>query len=502
MKVLVGAFSIESNSFVPSETRLGDFERQVWRTGTAVTRDCAGPVSELAGAWDAFVEAGIEPVGSVAAVSSPGAPVARDVFDAVGSTLLEGCTGDVDGVYLMLHGSALVTGEDDPEGTLLGLLRGRLGPDIPIAISLDLHAYMTEAFMANVDIVTAYRTCPHIDLYRTGHQAGEVLARAIKKEIDPVCRWIRLPMITPPERHDSTQTVFSELQSLCAEAEAEGALAAALLCTQPWLDVPELGWSAVVTWNRDPDAAAAMAASIAKRAWQARYSFVDTSELPVVEALDLAFEGAGPVVIADMGDATNGGSLGDSTEILRGLIHRRNSGVRCGPSAVTVVDPSAVEQAARVGEGGVVELTVGAGAVGDFNEATSLRGVVERVWEEPITYTHPAAEGVVDDPGPAALVAVGDISVIVHSRPVRVIDPAIYLSAGIDIATVKVVQAKSHVSYRAGFDPVTAGSVLADTKGPTAANLTHLPFVRRPRPLFPFEDVAWPSDSTDQVDVG
>jgi microcystin degradation protein MlrC len=43
------------------------------------------------------------------------------------------------------------------------------------------------------------------------------------------------------------------------------------------------------------------------------------------------------------------------------------------------------------------------------------------------------------------------------------------------------------VSYRTGFDPVTPRSVIAATPGPSTADLTRLPYVKRPRPLFPFE---------------
>lgn len=487
----MGAFSIESNSFVPSETVQSDFERQVWFLGDSVTRDCAGPVSELAGAWDALVDAGMQPVGTVAAVASPGAPVSRNVFEAITSEILERCTADVAGVYLMLHGSALVSGEDDPEGLLLRTLRKALGPDIPIAISLDLHAYITNEMMENTSIVTAYRTCPHIDLYRTGHQAGELLAEAVQGKIRPICRRVWLPMITPPERHNSAEELFAGLQQLCDEAESQGALAAALLCTQPWLDVPELGWSVVVTWDDDSDAATRTANQIAELAWNARHAFMETSQVPLQDAIEAAVAAEGPFVIADLGDATNGGSLGDSTELLRALLHRYQEQGSAGSAALTLVDPDAVNKATQAGEGSTVELKLGSGRPESFNEVTVVRGEVQKLWDGEIVYSHPAAEGVVDSPGKSALVAVGDILVIVHSRPVRVIDPAIYFAAGIDISNLKMVQAKSHVSYRAGFDHHTSGSVLADTRGPTAANLSYLPFSRRPQPLFPFENCEW-----------
>ena len=490
-RILVGAFSIEANSFVPSETTRVDFERQVWALGDEVRRHTAGPSNELAGAWDALVEADMTPVGSVAAIASPGAMVARDVFELIRHELLDRCPRDIAGVYLMLHGSALVTGLDDPEGALLRDIRERLGPDVPIAVSLDLHAYLTEQMMANCDIVTAYRTCPHVDLYRTGRQAGDLLARSVRGEISPVCRRVRLPMITPPEQHDSSQDPFRGLQGLCDAAEAQGVLAAALLCTQPWLDVPELGWSAVVTTDADADLAQCSAAHIAAQAWSARHRFLISTAVPVHAALESAFSQPGPFVIADIGDATNGGSLGDSTEILRALLARQQAGLPAGPSVLSVTDPSAVAKATAAGEGSSIELVVGGGPRGSFNEATAVSGTVRRLWQGTITYSHPAAAGVVDTPGASAVCDVGDVTVIMHTRPVRVIDPALYVAVGIDISRQRLLQAKSHVSYRAGFDAVSSGSVLADTGGPTAANLATLPFARRPVPLFPFEDVTW-----------
>ena len=47
-RVLVGAFSVEGDSFVPAETSRADFERQVWATGDDIGRDSAGSTNELA----------------------------------------------------------------------------------------------------------------------------------------------------------------------------------------------------------------------------------------------------------------------------------------------------------------------------------------------------------------------------------------------------------------------------------------------------------------------
>ena len=112
-----------------------------------------------------------------------------------------------------------------------------------------------------------------------------------------------------------------------------------------------------------------------------------------------------------------------------------------------------------------------------------------------LRYTHPAALGQRDRPGRSALVRRGGLQVVVHERPVRLIDPVLFEALGIDPAAADVLQAKSQVSYKAGFARVTERSVVADTPGPSSANLLSLPYRRRPRPMFPFEPEATPADS-------
>ena len=68
------------------------------------------------------------------------------------------------------------------------------------------------------------------------------------------------------------------------------------------------------------------------------------------------------------------------------------------------------------------------------------------------------------------------------------IDAEAYRGAGLRPEDAEVLQAKSHVSYKTGFDPVTPRSVVAATPGPTTAALETLPWHRRPTPLWPFEE--------------
>ncbi len=69
----------------------------------------------------------------------------------------------------------------DGEAALLAEIRARFG-DIPLAVSLDLHANMSPAFVGHADIVTIYRTYPHLDMAQTGSRAMQRLLRLIDGE--------------------------------------------------------------------------------------------------------------------------------------------------------------------------------------------------------------------------------------------------------------------------------------------------------------------------------
>jgi microcystin degradation protein MlrC len=414
--------------------------------------------------------------------------VVREDWEALAAEIVERADAAIDAVYLQLHGSMLADGLDDPEGELLTRVRARLRQGVPVAVSFDLHATLTPALVGAVDIVTAYRTCPHIDLERTGRQAGELLAAAVAGRIRPVVGWARLAMTAPPDRHDDGFPPFAAIMDACDAAERRpGVLAATMHPSQPWLEVPDLGWSATVTTDGDAVLAEDAARTIALGAWQRRDAFLTGERLPIAEALAAALAGPPPFVVADAGDATNGGSEGDSTELLRAALPHRDRAIW-----LTVTDPDAARVLRGVPVGSPATVTLGTGPAGAYNAATPVEGVVVGHPEGRFSYSHPFSRGVAGDLGVSAVLAMGAIRVVVHELPVGLIDPEAYRGAGLRPEEAEVLQAKSHISYTAGFAPITPRSVVASTPGPTTADLASLPWRRRPRPLWPFEEPPTP----------
>src|SRR4051794_1283777 len=353
-RVLVGGFSMEANTFAPGETTLEDLRAQVFGVGAELHRDFMGPASELAGAWSALEAAGHELVPSLATWAGPGRPLAAGALDELERLLLAPVDGSIDGAYLMLHGSCVTHDEDDPEGRVLAELRRRLGPDRPIVVSLDCHANLTPRMVEAADAFTAYRTCPHVDTRRTGEQAGRILAAALAGDVRPVTAVASRPMITPPDLHDSSRDPFRRLMALNDEAERDGALASCLLPVQPWIDVPGLSWKAVVTADGDPELARREAERLMDEAWAARHEFLSGRRPPIDDALAEALAAPPPVVLGDAGDATNGGAIGDSTELLRAVLRRGGGNV-----LLSIRDEAAAAAATRAGEGATAELELG-----------------------------------------------------------------------------------------------------------------------------------------------
>ncbi len=220
-------------------------------------------------------------------------------------------------------------------------------------------------------------------------------------------------------------------------------------------------------------------------AWAARHEFLAGRRPPIDDALAEALEGPPPVVLGDAGDATNGGAIGDSTELLRAVLRRGGGNV-----LLSIRDAAAAAAATDAGVGAHLELELGSGGAGSYNQRTRLEARVERLFDGDVVYTHPVNAGYRAATGPAALLGGRrGLQVVVHTRSVGVIDPALYVVLGADPARAAVIQAKSHVSFKAGFEHISVRSIVAETGGPTTGDLKRLPYARRPRPLYPFEDV-------------
>src|SRR5699024_4293577 len=126
---------------------------------------------------------------------------------------LEKEKNNISAVLLSLHGAMATNNIDDVEGDLLVTIREMVGPDIPIAVSLDHHAHVSDLMNQNTDILYSYSTFPHVDQYETGQRTAELLIKLLEKEFVPVMKAVKIPMLVSPEAQEDSKFPMKEIFS-------------------------------------------------------------------------------------------------------------------------------------------------------------------------------------------------------------------------------------------------------------------------------------------------
>ncbi len=68
----------------------------------------------------------------------------------------------MDAVLLALHGAMVTESDDDAEGLVLQRVRDRMGADIPVVVTLDLHAHVTQRMVDHATAHVIYKTCTRV----------------------------------------------------------------------------------------------------------------------------------------------------------------------------------------------------------------------------------------------------------------------------------------------------------------------------------------------------
>ena len=256
-RIAVGGFMHEAHTFVPGSTTLESIRRDWYvAEGDVILSPTIGDDHEVSGGIDVATAAGAELVPTLHAYAGVGPPLEASAYRFFEERILAGLRanrGRIDGVFLPLHGACVTTESEDPEGDLLTAIRAEVGPNVPIAASFDLHCHTTDRMVAAGDALVAYSTCPHTDHYETGQRAMRLLLDAVAGRTRPVTRHRKLRLMAAAEKHDTNHGPMVGVMELAREMETRpGVLSVSVTATQPWLDLAELGWSAVVVADGDP----------------------------------------------------------------------------------------------------------------------------------------------------------------------------------------------------------------------------------------------------------
>lgn len=463
MRIAVGGFHIEASNYNPARSRAEDF--RIVRGSELL----AAPAFQFLGEFDA------EFLPTFYARAVPGAPMARDTYDAFKGEVLErlAAYGQVDGVYLCMHGAAFVEGMEDAEGDFMRAVRDAVGPDIPISVSYDLHANVSQGVLDAIDMFTAYRTAPHIDAIDTQRRAVAMLIRAISTGERPGICWAKIPVVLPGERTATTDEPAKGLYARLGPIEAAnpGIWDAALMVGYIWADEPRVTAAAIMT-GTDRAAMQAVAADLAAAYWAERDDFVFGSKVGSVdETVEWALSSAtSPVVLADSGDNPTAGGAGDRAQVLATLLSRDAQGVQ----VVAITDRPATESAYAAGVGARLKLSIGATLHPEGSDPVMVEAEVVKLVD-----TDTAAER-------EALLRIAGIDLVVcaRRRPYHTFDD--FARVGLDPRAAKVVVVKSgYLSPELGG--IANPSIMALSPGIVDQAVERLPRTRTSRPLYPLD---------------
>jgi len=358
---------------------------------------------------------------------------------------------------------------------------------VPIVASLDLHANVTRAMVAQSDGLVAYRTYPHIDMAATGQRAAVMLLDLMRRG-QPLAKSVRtLDFLTGIPSQCTTIEPGKRLYALLEQLEREHGCVLSFTPGFPMADFPECG---MAVFGMGPDearvqvAVAALRQAVADAEGEFRMELYTPDEA-VRRAVQRGAPGS-PVVLADTQDNPGAGGNGDTTGLLSSLLKHDAPGAVLG----LLVDPVSAKRAHEIGERHAGRFRLGeiSGVPGHI----PIEGeyLVERLGDGKFTCTGPMFHGFRMDLGRMALLRRGNVRVVLASVKCQAADQAMFRHVGIEPRTERILALKSSVHFRADFEPIAREVLVVAAPGPAKADPTMFSWTRlrpglRLKPLGP-----------------
>ena len=475
VRIGVATFSHETCTFCPVPTGVAEWEYY----GPPVGGDS---VLESGGYIGGFVsrareDGGVDLVGILsprgAKGGSSGSWITKEAFDKYSYGIAEDLqrAARLDGVFLALHGAMAVTDISRPEAEIVRRVRTVVG-DIPIFVTLDLHANEDHELSDAADAVFIVKRYPHYDARLQGERAARIMLRTIRGTYTPTMATHKPGVITPSVFQGTGESPAMDIMERARRWENRVPdVFVSVAFGFAYADVPEVGATVMVVTNDDQELADRVADDMSDYIWRVREEFAG-KRLPktragVTQAIAEAMAGHTPVVVADHADRT-----GNSTHILEELIrqHARNFCI------ATIADSLAIREIAAQAEvGEEVSVRVGGYADRFAGNPVQIDGVVEYLGEYGGSDT-------------VAVLRFGNNNrVILTPQLHQVTTPGIFQRLGIDLAAVDIAVLKSRVHFRRGFvETGLAGAVvIVDAPGLGPADLSTIDYQNVPEDLYP-----------------
>ena len=488
MRIIAGGLEHETNSFsniYPDH----DMVRRSTNGGEDYIRRNTGVRCTMGGLIDECRELGIQLLSANRAYLTPCGPTRKDAFEAYRDAFVEQvwqahCEEPLDAIVLNIHGAGVAEGYPDLEGELLRALRARLGHEIPIGMVLDLHGNITQEMVERSNIIVGYKEYPHTDTYESARLLTRLLYEQVVGGKTFHQALVRLPWHLVPACGVTLSGPAFDVKTFMKEQvnTVPGLRDASFFHGFPYADVEQCCVS-VVTVAESQETAEQTAHTIAEYAWNRRNDFV-VPMYSAEEAMDLAEQAEGPVVINESSDNPGGGGPGDGTHLLREMLKRDLPGTVYGG----ILDPEVVQQAIAAGVGSRIDCTLGAKTDDLHGTPVELKGAyVKTISDGVYINKNPMGAGSVRKMGTTVLLQVGNVSVVVGTNRQQTLDDGPFRVVGIDWQDMDVLALKSAQHFKGWWNTRAKTIIPCDSPGIQCADLTVFEYKHLNTEYYPFE---------------
>ncbi|MGD2142826.1 MAG: M81 family metallopeptidase [Candidatus Bathyarchaeota archaeon] len=491
MRIAIARFSHETCTFCPRPTTIEHFEMGGVYQGDEVIQRARGVKGYVRGFINVAEEEGAELVGILDASrswgGSSGSWLTEECFNKYADGIAEGLryAGDLDGVFLSLHGAMAARAHHKPEAEVARRARRAVGPEIPIMVTLDLHANEDHELTDATEAVFVIKTYPHVDKEEVGMTAARWMIETVRGERKPTMA-IRKPGVISPSVFQGTGIHPGKtIMDRCREWERKHDCYVSVAFGFAYADVPDGGAAVISITNDDHPLAEKIAQDISDLVWELREPLanrrIPNTREGVTRAIRLAKLGNTPIVLADHSDR-----LGDSTHILKELLLQgaENFGVS------SIADPFAVQELKEKHEvGDKVELTFGAYTATRYaGEPITVDGTISFLGDGNYRLTGPKDTGRLTNVGLTAALDLGrNRHVVITSTLHQCQDSEGFKHYNIPFENMDILVIKSRVHFRAFYEGYAKEIIEIDAPGYGPADLTQLTYQNEPPSLYPID---------------
>ena len=486
MKIAIAGVWHETNTLVSIKSAKENFTNFGWYKEQELIDAFMGTKTVMGGYLDVLNENNLKIVPTFGAYATPSGTITLDTFEEILENLLAELVKNLpfDGLLLELHGAQVVENIDDPEALIVARVREAIG-NIKLAVVTDFHANMSEQRLKFVDLWTGYRTNPHIDTYQTGKRSAQLLLEILQNDKSFDLDFKSLPILYSPIQQSTSDLPFKLFLNKAKEVKEEYDLVDLIVHGgYSFADVAHAGLSfTAVSEAKDDRTRLAALEEMAKFAEEQK-SNIQQEIIEINEVIKiLEQERSSRIAIADIADNINGGSAGDSTNVL-GEILKTDRKI-----LASICDPKAIQALVGSQEGDVVTLKVGGWSGPLVGAPLQITGKLIYLGEGSYTHTGKMYTGQSFTMGRAAVVEFENGSILLQTLPQQPNDLEMFRCIGINPDEFDCLLLKGAIALRATWAEQVDIFINASSLGTTDCNLSRLHLEKLKNKVWPLKNL-------------